>query len=64
MDHFVFKKRHILHLFSDHKEMSAGDIVMEVLSWNSNLFRNNPVETQNQKNSFVQSYEMTSKNQI
>ena len=44
--------------------MSAGDIVMEVLSWNSNLFRNNPVETQNQKNSFVQSYEMTSKKQI
>ena len=64
MDHFVFKKRHILHLFSDYKEMSAGDIVMEVLSWNSNLFRNNPVETQNQKNSFVQSYEMTSKKQI
>ena len=64
MDHFVFKKRHILHLFSDHKEMSAGDIVMEVLSWNSNLFRNNPVETQNQKNSFAQSYEMTSKKQI
>ena len=34
----------MLHLFNDHKEMSAGDIVMEVLSWNSNLFRNNPVE--------------------
>ena len=49
MDHFVIKKRHILHLFNDHKEMSAGDIVMEVLSWNSNLFRNNPTETQNQK---------------
>ena len=29
--------------------MSAGDIVMEVLSWNSNLFRNNPAETRNQK---------------
>ena len=64
MDHFVFKKRHILHLFSDHKDMSAGEIVMADLSWNSNLFRNNPVETQNQKNSFVQSYEMTSKKQI
>ena len=49
MDHFVIKKRHILHLFNDHKEMSAGDIVMEVLSWNSNLFRNNPAETRNQK---------------
>ena len=49
MDHFVIKKRHILHLCNDHKEMSAGDIVMEVLSWNSNLFRNNPIETQNQK---------------
>ena len=49
MDHFVVKKRHILHLFNDHKEMSAGDIVMEVLSWNSNLFRNNPTETRNQK---------------
>ena len=49
MDHFVIKKRHILHLFNDHKEMSAGDIVMEVLSWNSNLFRNNPTETRNQK---------------
>ena len=49
MNHFVFKKGHILHLFSNHKEMSAGDIVMKVLSWNSNLFRNNPVETRNQK---------------
>ena len=49
MDHFVIKKRHILHLFNDHKEMSAGDIVMEVLCWNSNLFRKNPVETRNQK---------------
>ena len=45
MDHFAIKKRHILHLFNDHKEMFAGDIVMEVISWNSNLFRNNPVET-------------------
>ena len=33
MDHFVIKKRHILHLFNDHKEMFAGDIVTEVLSW-------------------------------
>ena len=49
MDHFVIKKRHILHLFNDHKEMSAGDTVMEVVSWKSNLFRNNPVETRNQK---------------
>ena len=49
MDHFVIKKQYILHLLNDHKEMSAGDIVMEVVSWNSNLFRNNPVETQNQK---------------
>ena len=38
----------MLHLFNDHKEMSAGDIVMEVLSWNRILFRNNPVETRNQ----------------
>ena len=49
MDHFVINKRHIPHLFTDHKEMSAGDIVMEVVSWNSNIFRNNPVETRNQK---------------
>ena len=48
MDRFVIKKRHILHLFSDHKEMSAGDIVMDVVSWNSNL-KNNPVEMRNQK---------------
>ena len=49
MDHFVIKKRHILHLFNDHKERSAGDIVMEVLCWNSNLFRKNPVEKRNHK---------------
>ena len=49
MDHFVTKKRHILHLFNDHTEMSAGDIVMEVVSWNSNLFRNNPVEREIKK---------------
>ena len=49
MDHFAIKKRHILHLFNDHKEMFAGDIVMEVVSWNSNLFRNNLVEKRNQK---------------
>ena len=47
MDHFVIKKRHMLHLFSDHKEMSTGDIAMEVVSWSSNLFRNNLIETRN-----------------
>ena len=29
--------------------MSAGDMVIEVLSCNSNLLRNNPTETRNQK---------------
>ena len=37
----------MLHLFSDHKEMFAGDIAMEVVSWSSNLFRNNLIETRN-----------------
>ena len=49
MDHFVIKRHHVLYLFNDHKEMSAWDILVEVVPWNSNLFRNNPVETWNQK---------------
>ena len=32
--------------------VSAGDIVMEVVSWNSHLFSNKQVETRNQKMSF------------
>ena len=49
MHYFVITKQDILHLFNDHKGMSAGDIVMEVVFWNSNVFKNNPVETRNQK---------------
>ena len=49
MHYFVITKHDILHLFNDHKGMSAGDIVMEVVFWNSNVFKNNPVETRNQK---------------
>ena len=53
----------MLHLFNDHREMSAGDIVIEVLSWNRILFRNNPVETRNQTMA-VFNHKTTSKKQI